>query len=86
MKKFWFCACLVVCLIAGLACGMYARIGFGPVDNVSISGDAAPGGVCTDGTPADKNGCCQGEVYTDMDDLGFNCCPVGGGNCFPPIR
>ena len=41
---------------------------------------------CVDGTQPDKNGCCAGEVYTDMADLGFNCCPVDGGDCFPPIR
>lgn len=29
---------------------------------------------------------CLGEVYTDMADLGFNCCPDDGGDCFPPIR
>ena len=33
----------------------------------------------------DKNGCCPGEKYTDMGDLGFNCCPESGGDCFPPI-
>jgi hypothetical protein len=34
----------------------------------------------------DKNGCCPGETYTDMDDLGWNCCPDSGGDCFPPIE
>ena len=33
----------------------------------------------------DDNGCCPGEIYTDMGDLGFNCCPESGGDCFPPI-
>ena len=33
----------------------------------------------------DKNGCCPGEKYTDMGDLGFNCCPESGGDCFPPM-
>lgn len=33
----------------------------------------------------DENGCCPGENYTDMGDLGFNCCPEIGGDCFPPI-
>ena len=27
-----------------------------------------------------------GEIYTDMGDQGFNCCPDDGGDCFPPIR
>ena len=33
----------------------------------------------------DENGCCPGEKYTDMGDLGFNCCPESGGDCFPPL-
>lgn len=33
----------------------------------------------------DENGCCAGEIYTDMGDLGFNCCPADG-DCFPPIK
>lgn len=42
--------------------------------------------MCPDGSKADKNGCCAGEIYTDMGDLGFNCCPEDGSDCFPPIR
>ncbi len=42
--------------------------------------------TCVDGTRPDANGCCAGEVYTDMGDLGFNCCPQNGGDCFPPIK
>lgn len=34
----------------------------------------------------DENGCCPGEKYTDMGELGFNCCPESGGDCFPPIK
>lgn len=34
----------------------------------------------------DENGCCPGEKYTDMGDLGFNCCPETGGDCFPPLK
>lgn len=41
---------------------------------------------CTDGTVPDSNGCCAGEVYTDMGMQGFNCCPEVGGDCFPPIK
>ena len=33
----------------------------------------------------DKNGCCPGETYTDLGDLGFNCCQADGVTCFPPI-
>lgn len=41
--------------------------------------------TCEDGTAPDANGCCTGEIYTDMGDQGFNCCPETGGDCFPPI-
>lgn len=41
--------------------------------------------TCEDGTVPDGNGCCTGEVYTDMGEQGFNCCPSAGGDCFPPI-
>ncbi len=41
--------------------------------------------TCEDGTNPDANGCCTGEIYTDMGDQGFNCCPESGGDCFPPI-
>ena len=41
--------------------------------------------TCEDGTPPDGTGCCTGEIYTDMGEQGFNCCPTGGGDCFPPI-
>ncbi len=47
-----------------------------PVENVL---------TCLDGTPPDANGCCTGEIYTDMGDQGFNCCPETGGDCFPPM-
>lgn len=41
--------------------------------------------TCPDGTAPDVNGCCAGEVYTDMGEMGFNCCPETGGDCFPPL-
>lgn len=41
---------------------------------------------CPDGGAPDSNGCCSGETYTDMGDLGFNCCPDGDGDCYPPIK
>ncbi|MCL1891826.1 MAG: hypothetical protein FWF97_00820 [Alphaproteobacteria bacterium] len=46
---------------------------------------ALPGLMCEDGTPPDFNGCCTGEIYTDMGAQGFNCCPSIGGDCFPPL-
>lgn len=41
--------------------------------------------MCPDGTAPDQYGCCTGEIYTDMGEQGFNCCPETGGDCFPPI-
>ena len=41
--------------------------------------------ACPDGSAPDVNGCCPGEIYTDMGDMGFNCCPQSGGDCFPPL-
>lgn len=41
--------------------------------------------LCLDNTEPDANGCCTGEIYTDMGDQGFNCCPEAGGDCFPPM-
>lgn len=41
--------------------------------------------TCPDGGAPDANGCCAGEIYTDMGEQGFNCCPESGGDCFPPI-
>lgn len=47
----------------------------------------------TEDIPADKscdkpdeNGCCPGEKYTDMGELGFNCCPEDGNTCYPPME
>lgn len=47
--------------------------------------EVAPVLTCEDGNPPDANGCCPGEIYTDMGEQGFNCCPESGGDCFPPI-
>ena len=47
--------------------------------------EVAPVLTCEDGNPPDANGCCAGEIYTDMGEQGFNCCPEAGGDCFPPI-
>ena len=44
------------------------------------------GPTCLDGARPDEYGCCTDEVYTDMGDLGFNCCPPGDGDCFPPMK
>ena len=41
--------------------------------------------MCEGNIAPDANGCCPGEIYTDMGEQGFNCCPESGGDCFPPI-
>ncbi|MBO4746236.1 MAG: hypothetical protein J5613_04185 [Alphaproteobacteria bacterium] len=41
--------------------------------------------TCKDGASPDINGCCPGEEFKDMGEQGFNCCPLDGGDCFPPI-
>ena len=42
--------------------------------------------VCKDNASPDINGCCPGEEYTYIDKYqeAF-CCPMDGGDCFPPI-
>ena len=34
----------------------------------------------------DENGCCPGESYVDLGDLGFNCCTENNEKCFPPMK
>ncbi|MBP5485130.1 MAG: hypothetical protein J6Y07_00260 [Alphaproteobacteria bacterium] len=41
--------------------------------------------MCKDNLEPDSHGCCPGETYTDMGDQGWNCCPEGTDDCFPPI-
>ncbi len=41
---------------------------------------------CPNGDKPDKNGCCEGEIYTDAGDGWMVCCPEVGDNCFPPIK
>ncbi|MDE6250318.1 MAG: hypothetical protein K2M34_01645 [Alphaproteobacteria bacterium] len=49
--------------------------------------DAPDMAVCSDGALPDANGCCGGEVFTDMEDGTFACCqPIQGGECFAPLR
>lgn len=54
-----------------------------PVAEVPAAEDTAL--TCMDGSLPDENGCCAGEIYTDMGEMGFNCCPEAGGDCFPPL-
>ena len=50
--------------------------------------DAADAGekLCEDGSAPNADGCCAGEVYTDLGELGFNCCLSDGVTCFPPMK
>lgn len=96
-NKIFVCIGFVACFGIGFICGMYAqsRIIRGQNDakrqdlielfDGTSSQKTESAVKCLDGAFPDKNGCCTGEVYTDMGDLGFNCCPTSGGDCFPPI-
>ncbi len=47
------------------------------------------GSLDCDGAAPDANGCCPGEVYTEMgpdSEYPFACCPAGSGDCFPPLE
>lgn len=43
-------------------------------------------GLCADGTQPNKYGCCGDELFKDMGNTTFACCPKDGGDCFPPIK
>jgi hypothetical protein len=48
-------------------------------------------GLCTDGTEPNKFGCCAGEIFRDLGNSVFACCPKDAGKmveveCFPPIK
>lgn len=43
-------------------------------------------GLCGDGTKPNRFGCCTGEIFRDMGNAVFACCPTTGGDCFPPIK
>ena len=44
-------------------------------------------GLCIDGTKPNKFGCCADEVFKDLGNSVFACCPkTGDGECFPPIE
>ncbi len=78
-KNISSCVAIIVAFLVGFLLGMWAHASR---DVLVPQSDL----TCTDGSVPDKNGCCDGELYTDMGDLGFNCCPESGGDCFPPIR
>mgnify|MGYP003300335697 CR=1 FL=1 len=43
-------------------------------------------GLCADGAKPNKFGCCADEIFKDMGNAVFACCPKSGGDCFPPIE
>lgn len=43
-------------------------------------------GLCADGSKPNKYGCCGDEVFKDLGDTVFACCPKSGGDCFPPLK
>lgn len=43
-------------------------------------------GLCADGSEPNKFGCCGDELFKDLGDTIFACCPPDGGDCFPPIN
>ena len=43
-------------------------------------------GLCADGSKPNKFGCCGDEVFKDLGDTVFACCPKSGGDCFPPLK
>lgn len=78
-KNISACVAVIMAFLIGFVLGMWAYAS----REVAVPSDAP---MCDGGAMPDKNGCCPGEVYTDMYDLGFNCCPESGGDCFPPLR
>lgn len=44
-------------------------------------------GLCADGSAPNKFGCCGDEVFKDLGNTVFACCPRdGNGDCFPPLK
>ena len=43
-------------------------------------------GLCADGAKPNKFGCCADEIFKDLGNAVFACCPKSGGDCFPPIE
>lgn len=97
-NKILVCIGFIACFAVGFVCGMYAqsRIVSGNEEDMGVfvfiqknlvlaNKNVDDELLCPNGTKPDSHGCCQGEVYTDMGEQGFNCCPPGDGDCFPPI-
>ncbi|MBQ8255387.1 MAG: hypothetical protein IJY99_00265 [Alphaproteobacteria bacterium] len=43
-------------------------------------------GLCADGTKPNRFGCCGDEIFKDLGNMVFACCPKSGGDCLPPIK
>lgn len=44
-------------------------------------------GLCEDGTAPNKYGCCADEIFKDLGNTVFACCPKDGvGDCLPPLK
>ncbi len=43
-------------------------------------------GLCADGSKPNKFGCCGDEIFKDLGNTVFGCCPKDGGDCFPPMK
>ena len=44
-------------------------------------------GLCGDGTKPNKYGCCEGEIFKQVEHLNFACCPKDGdGECRAPFK
>jgi len=55
-------------------------------DIVDYEEDASDVPTCEGGASPDANGCCPGEIFTDMEDGTFACCTSDGVECFPPME
>ena len=69
-----------------LMCGALAGVLIGWLIWGDVRGTIYPA-RCPDGAGPDINGCCGDEIYTDMGNMGFNCCPTDESlDCFPPLK
>ncbi len=43
-------------------------------------------GLCADGSSPNRFGCCADEIFKDLGNSVFACCPKVGGDCYPPLK
>ena len=60
----------------------------GPTEDELLEQELAnlEAGLCADGTKPNKYGCCGDELFKDLGNAVFACCPKECGDCFPPIK